>query len=483
MRRREEKSREVLIIGAGIAGCAAALALAKKGIPVTIMTSSFDQRTYHAFFPQMDQLEEQIRHFRQNIEERSRCLRAVEQLSQLAKKSVDELLEPEYLIDKRGNLDIHRCLQEQLKQHAHIEWIPHHSAIELLTLETHSSRKSDVYKKTTCLGAYVYNHETHQVEKILAKETILATGGATSLFPYSTHGSTVKGDGLAMAYRAGARLLNMEDTQFHPIALFERDRSCFPLPIELLKEGGKLQTIRNSPLNDIQLDHHLINQIYEELFKSQAEHLWLDLTLLDSVSLKEKFPLVDAYCLAHGFNIAKDPLPVVPAAQHTYGGVAVDRVGQTTVQRLRAIGEVACTGLAFEYRDEATGVLESLTWAMTCAEDIAKQISKFVYYFPEVKDWDLPIDHQAAFPANQEDWRTLRQIMWYYVGIKRDRQRLKRGYSLLEQLSFYHESEEKQIFCLENWHLFNAFQVALLMTQAALEKTKMNRALNQLVYI
>ena len=427
------KTKEILVIGAGIAGCAVALALAKRGVAVTIMTSLFDQRVYHAPFIQHESLEEKVRELQRELQKQLNCSRAHEQLAALARKSIDELLEPNYLVDRNGNIDIHRCLQEQLKQQPHVEWISNYSVIELLTLDQHSLKKADRYKKPACVGIIAYNHENQKAEYFLAKETILATGGAPSLFPYSSHSSTARGEGIAIAYRAGARILNMEQIQFHPLGLFEKDHPCFPLPLELLAEGGKIYAEKTTPIEVDSSPSYLIHQLYDQLLKTRSEHLWLDLTLLDPVALKEKFPTVDTYCLHHGFNIAKDPLPIVPIASSTCGGIAIDRTGQTTLQRLRALGGVSCTGLFWNFKEEAVSVLESLVWALACAEDIAKQAGKLVYYFPDIREGSHLLGNSST--ALEEDWKLLRQIMWSYVGIKHDRAHLERGCALLEQLN------------------------------------------------
>lgn len=459
------KTKEILVIGAGIAGCAVALALAKRGISVTIMTSPFDQRIYHAAFIKHESLEEKVRELQKEKQEQVSCSRAYEQLASSARKSLDELLEPHYLVDRNGNIDIHRCLQEQLKQHPHVEWIPHHSVIELLTLDQHSLKKADCYKKPSCTGVIAFNHETQKIEYFLAKETILATGGATSLYPYSTHSPNACGEGISMAYRAGARLLNMDQVQFHPLALLEKDRPCFPLPLELLEEGGKIMSYKSVPIDADPRNPHLSTQLADHLLKSRHEHLWLDLTQIDPDSLKEKFPFVDTYCLNHGFNIVKDPLPIVPVAAYFCGGIAIDRTAQTSLQRLRAIGEVACTGLFWNYRDETLGVLESLTWALACADDLAKQASKLVYYYPDLREGPSHLGNSSS--VLEEDWRLLRQIMWSYIGIKQDRNHLERGCALLDQLYLANASQDISMHSIEQIQLFYAIQTAQLIGHSA----------------
>lgn len=459
------KTKEVLVIGTGIAGCAAALALAKKGIAVTILTSPFDQHVYHSSFIHHDSLEEKIRSLQKEKQEQLNCSRAYEQLMTYASQSVAELLEPNYLVDRRGNIDVHRCLQDQLKQHQLVEWLSNYSIIELLTLDQHSQKKVDRYKKPACIGLIAYDHDTQKVEYLLGKEIILATGGASSLFPYSAHPSTACGNGIAIASRAGARLLNMDQIQFHPLGLFEKDRPCIPLPLGLLEEGGKIYSTKSIPIEiDLVSPGHLLHQLYNQLLKTHSQHLWLDLTLLDHEALKEKYPSLDSYCLAYGFNIVKDPLPVVPIVAYTCGGIAIDKKAQTTLQRLRAIGEVACSGLFWNFREEALSVLESLTWALVCAEDISKQINKFIYYFPDIREGAAHLNSSSS--VLEEDWKTLRHIMWFYVGIQRDRAHLERGCSLLDDLFLVNTPHDISSCSIEQIHLYDAIQTAQLIAHS-----------------
>lgn len=455
------KQKDVLIIGAGIAGCATALALARRGLSVTILTSPLDQRTYHSSFLKVETLEDTLRKLKEHYHQEG-CSRALEHLINSARNSVDELLGAHLSIDRYGNADIHRSLHDQLKEYPQVEWMNHHSAIELLTLETHSEKKSDIFKKSACLGAHVYDFETKQVIKVLAKETVLATGGASSLYPYSAQASTASGTGLAMASEAGARLLNVDRIQFHPVALYSPGKPCIPLPSEFVQKGI-LRGVNKNFFEPIEGGQSLSLRLYQEQVNHQAANLWLDLTQTDVMLAKEEFPSVDAYCLKDGVNFAKDPIPVVSAALFTCGGVAVDKVGQTTLSRLRAIGEVSCTGLFYEYRDEAMSVLESLAWSVSCAEDIAKQIPKFAYYFPELKEWSYPIDNNSRVIS--EDWRMLQQIMWHYLGMVRSSERSKRGRDLLQNLKAYNEKDANNTFSIERHHLNQAIQTALLIAR------------------
>lgn len=459
------KVKEVIVIGAGISGCATALALVKRGIPVTILTSSLDERLYHASFIQQEELEEKIKKLQQDAKEQVSCLRATEQLVTYASKSVNELLEPHCSIDRKGNIDIHRSLKEQLQQFPQVEWIDNHSLLELITLHQHSLRRADIYKAPMCVGVTLFNHAKGQIEQVLAKEIIIATGGAASLFPYSTQPKMSRGEGLAVAWRAGVRLLKMGHTHFYPLGLFTKGKPCLLLPLQLLNEGGQLSLTNHSPSEITLTSGSLTEQLYEQMIQNHLENLWLNLTSLDAAYLKDKFPAVDAHCLDQGLNIAKDPLPIVPVARYTCGGIAVDKVGQTNLQRLRAVGEAACTGLLDDFQDEAIGVLESLSWAVACADDIFKKISKFIYYFPELKE--SPIRIESYNEPLIEDWHFLRFVMWNYVGIKRDENRLKRGIAFLKQLQYFNPINFSSPLSIDRVHLAFAIQTALLIAEDA----------------
>jgi len=449
-----------------MAGCAVALALAKKGIVVTIMTSPFDERGCHVPWMRRESLEEKVQDLQTERGEPWNCSRAHEQLAMLAQQSVEELLGSNNWVDGNGNIDIHRCLHDQLKEYPQVEWMSHHRLIELLTLDRHSAKQADRYKRPACFGVVAYHDETQSMEDVLAKETILATGGASSLFPYSSHPSRAWRGGIAIAFRGGARLLNMDQIHFHPLGLFQRDKSCFPLPLGLLAEGGKIYASKTLPIEaDCSSPDSLLYQLDDQLLKTGDDHLFLDLTSLDHAILKKKFPATEAYCLSHGFNVAKEPLPIVPIALHTCGGVAVDRFSQTTLQRLRAIGGVACTGLFWNFKEEALSVLERLTWAMTCAEDIAKQVNKFIYYFPDLRERSTHLT--ASSSIVKKDWRVLRQTMWSYVGIHRDRAHLDRGYALLNQLALLNAPHHLTACSIEQIQLCDAIQTAQLIADSA----------------
>lgn len=471
------RTKEVLVIGAGIAGCAIALMLAKRGIKVTIVTSSYDERIYHVPFIQQESLLEKASELQQIPHEHLSCSRAQEQLAFLASKSINELLQIDSLLEKQGGIDIHRCLQEQLKANGLVEQLTHHTLIDLITLDRYSLRKADQYRKPTCIGAVIYDHVEGNIEYFLAKEIILATGGASSLYPFSTHSALTCGEGIAIAYRAGARLLNMHQIQFHALGLFEKRGPCFPLPLALLHEGGRIQIDKGTILDfDTTLLGHndLLQMMYKELLKTHNEHLWLDLTHLDPILIKEKYPIMDTHCLNHGYNIVKDLLPIVPVVTQSCGGIAIDRYCQTNVQRLRAIGGLACTGTFWDVKEEAHSLLESITWAYSCAEEIAKNINKIIYYFPEITEAPGRLVSSSS-KSVEEDWKLLREIMWSYVGIKQEGDHLERGEYLLKQLLLLNTQPTLTAYSISQLQLFHSIQTAQIIahySRLQCEKTK-----------
>ncbi len=462
------KIRDVLVLGAGIAGCSVALALAKKGVNVAILTSSLDQRIYHSTFVQHDDLEAKLKSLQVGPLPDLCCNRAADQLINHSKRCVNELLEPHYLVDRNGNIDIHRCLQEQLNQLPNVEWLLNCSLIELMTLHQHSAKNNDAYKSPTCIGAVICHQSSLEVEMILAKETVLATGGGCSLYSFSTHHPMVRGEGFAIAEKAGARLLNVGEFEFYPLGLFNKNKPSYPIPLELLSLGAAIVSTPGTAPLEFTEEEPLSQQIYQQISAHKQEYLWLDLTSLDFVRIKDQFPALEAHCMGLGYNIAKDLLPIIPVACYSCGGVAVDKCGQTNLHRLRAVGEVSCTGLIYDFKDETLSILESLTWAIGCADDILKFLPKFVYYFPDIKKESIPLLEKT--PIIEEDWMILKQIMWRYVGIKRDTPRLERGKRLIQDLISFIEEEKSHHCSLELIHLANALHASALICQDAYRK-------------
>lgn len=498
---------DVLIIGSGIAGCISALLLASKNIEVILVTATEDFKGSNSYFAQggiiyrgeddsEDLLAQDITNAGGGL-----CLkRAVEQLVSVGAQSVKEILVDDLKVDfdlkedgsfsyteeaahSRSRILHHKdhtgkiimkSLQDRLEEMSNVQILQEHIAVDLITLAHHSTTASDIYKKPTCVGAYVLDKQKGEVNGFFAKETILATGGLGEVFLHTTNPSLARGDGVAMAYRAGARIMNMEYIQFHPTSLYVPNERRFLLSEALRGEGAELLSQGGEPFMHLYHEKKKLaardvvaRGIYMEMLKTSGDHVWLDISFKDSTWVKDRFPSIYEYCLSKGYDMTKEPLPIVPAAHYSCGGIAVDLFGQTSLNRLRAIGEVSCTGVHGANRLASSALLEGLVWGRTCAENIAEHLAKYAYYFPKVNDWVMGQEEVDASLISQ-DWISIKQTMWNYVGLVRDQRRLRRAMGMLRELQwevgcFY----EKTKLTPGILGLRNGIETALLITQGA----------------
>lgn len=499
---------DVLVIGSGISGCTAAYLLAKKGIEVTLVTSASSLLSSNSYFAQggiiyqgKDDTPELLKKdlFSAGA---GLCLpKAVEQFVLDGPKAVKDILieDLEVPFERQENEElsftdeaahstsrilhyrdhtgkvIMEALTKKLEELENVKVLLEHTAVDLITLAHHSKNVQDIYKLPTCSGAYVLDNKNSKVEVFFAKETILATGGLGEVFLHTTNPSLSRGDGLAMAYRAGARIMNMEYVQFHPTSLCIPNERRFLLTEALRGEGGELLSQNFQPFvheydkrGGLAPRDVVARAIYKEMLKTSADHLWLDISSKDSSWVKQRFPTIYEYCLSKGFDMTEGPLPVVPAAHYSCGGIAVDKVGKTSLKRLRAIGEVACTGVHGANRLASASLLEGLLWAKYCAEDIASQISRYAYYIPEVETWKMG-EERADSSLVSQDWTSIKQTMWNYVGLIRDTRRLQRALLMLQELKWEIETfYEKALLTTEVLGLRNGVEAALLITKGAI---------------
>lgn len=489
---------DVLIIGSGIAGMVAALQLAEKGVEVTLICSGKSPTCANSYRAQggigFQGKEEPAGLFKKDILAAGGGLcseKAVDQLVKLGPSCVQEILIDlidvpfekskggEWRLAKEGAHSISRILFhgdqtgkaimeaafKKVSIHPKIDLKFRHSAIDLMTLSHHSKKITDIYESPTCVGAYILDHESENVIAFFAKETILATGGVGECFLHTTNGKEARGDGIAMAYRAGIRIMNMEYVQFHPTALYNVGEPRFLLSEALRGEGGQILTHDYRPCVDPLAPRDITARaIFEEMIKTNRPHLWLDMTHKSNSYLESRFPTIYKHCLERGWDLGGKPLPIVPAAHYSCGGVAVDLEGRTTMQGLRAIGEVACTGVHGANRLASTALLEGLVWAKTCADSI--ELGKVE--FPEVEPWQMGKESIDSALIHQ-DWMTVKQTMWNYVGLMRNSHRLKRAYKMLSELKWEIDSfYEDGALTPELLALRNGSETALLITQGAL---------------
>ena len=295
-------------------------------------------------------------------------------------------------------------------------------------------------------GAYLYDRNTERVEAIAAKAVILATGGANQVYLYSSNPFGASGDGIAMAWRAGCRVSNMEFMQFHPTTLYHRDSRSFLISEALRGEGATLHV----PNADGSLGERFMGRFDErgelaprdivaraidhEMKRLGVKHVWLDISHKPAEFIREHFPSIHAHCLSLGIDITKDPIPVVPSAHFTCGGVLTDLRARTDIAGLYAAGEVACTGLHGANRLASNSLLECLVFAEAAADDLARELPMMPAP-AALKPWDESrVSNSDEDVVVAHNWLELRTFMWDYVGIVRTSKRLLRAQHRVELL-------------------------------------------------
>jgi len=340
---------------------------------------------------------------------------------------------------------IMESLWKQVREHERITVLSGHVLVDLLT-SGHSSRGYEMkYRRNWCLGAYLYDIEKSEVKKVFAPFTVLCTGGIGQIYEHHTNGEHAFGSGLAVANRARVRIINARFVQFHPTALWsDKPGRRFLISEALRGEGGRLLKQDGNFLmaegDDLASRAVVSRAIMESLEETGDEHVWLDLAshYQGDVPISERFPTIYQHCLELGIDIAKDPIPVVPAEHFFCGGIAVDLDGQTELPGLFAAGEVACTGVHGANRLASTSLLECLTWGAKAADRIAHLQREVPPYlgraFELVDDWESFGDEVCTEAELSPIREQIRSLMWKKVGILRSRESLFAARDELRQL-------------------------------------------------
>jgi L-aspartate oxidase len=378
-------------------------------------------------------------------------------------------------------------LEQKVRAHPNIALFEHHVAIDVITSSklgpdgVHSGVPA-LAGQPRCHGLYVQDIESGKVLTFEAEHTVLATGGAGKVYLYTTNPDTATGDGIAMAWRAGCRVSNMEFIQFHPTCLYHPYAKSFLITeairgegglLKLPQEAGPLAGARFMPAHDERGElaprDVVARAIDFEMKKRGLDHMDLDISHQDPAFLKEHFPTIYARCLELGIDITREPIPVVPAVHFTCGGVVTDLAGRTDIPGLYAVGETACTGLHGANRLASNSLLECVVVGRACAEHIA---GCSPVEHPALPAWDesrvTNADEEVVIAHN---WDELRRFMWNYVGIVRTTKRLERAEHriklLKEEIDEYYRNFRITPDLLE---LRNLVEVAHLIVKSALSR-------------
>ncbi len=500
------KRTDVLIIGSGLAGLITALTAAEDSKEVMLLTKTSDLLSgstaqaqggiiYRGLTDSPQKLIEDLQ-----IAGDGHCWEpALHQLATLGPKLIDEILvnKTDVGFDKNGsefdltaegahsqrrivhNKDktgetIQEAVIKKVKENSNIHIFTNQVVFDLLTLSHHSKRSLDIYEHPACFGALVFDNNNQEIYPIFANRTVLATGGLGQVFLHTTNPAEATGDGIALAWRAGARCFNLEYIQFHPTALFEGEKR-FLISEAVRGEGGVLVDKNGNefmqrfhPQKSLAPRDIVARSIHKIMLETNSTNVFIDITHKKRDWLKDRFPTIYKHCLNVDIDMATDLIPVVPAAHYSCGGVGVSLRGRTSLHRLYAVGEVSCTGVHGANRLASSSLLEALVWGYLVGKDISESWGKDEY-FPAINDWideKEEIDPALIF----QDWTSIKYTMWNYVGLIRTKERLHRAQTMLRNQylaieGFYRKAKMSR----EIIELRNGLQAAIAITNATLE--------------
>jgi L-aspartate oxidase len=508
---KNRKEYHVLIIGSGIGGLSTAIQVAKKGLEVAVLSKEAVLSECNTNYAQggivylgendsPELLEKDIMQAGDNINSREAVkLLASESPTFVREFLIDEIGVP-FCKTEKERLDLTQEAAHSLRRIIHVKdntgqvieqkllkfagtfpnihFFPNHCAVELIT-NTHNSLDSqERYKASHVIGAYVFDELNNAVKIIFAHAVVLATGGVGNLYLHTSNTPGATGDGVAMAYRIGAEIVNAEYVQFHPTILYHRDVKRFLISESLRGEGARLMNKNgeyflpkyNPNLKDLAPRDEVSRAIFMEMAAIDSDYVLLDTRLITKLNIKERFPSIYSQCKQVGIDITAEPIPVVPAAHYFCGGIKVNLDGKSSVPGLFAVGENACTGVHGANRLASVSLLEGLFYGYktglsifsmdnSISQSLKDSIPEWMFPSPE-EDFDPVLIHQ--------DLLHIRTTMWNYAGIVRNYNRLARALSDFNYLRhrierFYRQAKITRKII----ELRNSILTASLIVQAA----------------
>ncbi|MEC8146919.1 MAG: L-aspartate oxidase [Pseudomonadota bacterium] len=499
-----EYSCDVLIIGSGAAGLSLALSLSQKTKVIVLSKTSIEENA--TFYAQggisavVDESDSLDSHIKDTIRTGDGLcdISSVEFIVHRARDRVEWLSDKgvnftkrlsksgktEFHLSQEGGHSVRRVvhaadhtgqaientLVEEFKNKK-ILFLDNHIAIDLVTKHTGSNK--------SCVGTYVLDKKTEKVCTITAQFTVLATGGAGKVYLYTSNPDVSTGDGVAMAWRIGCKIANMEFVQFHPTCLYHPHAKSLLLTEALRGEGGKLISPGGKPFalkydkrGELAPRDIVAKAIDYEMKRGGSDCVYLDISHRKSEFIKQHFPSAYASCLNYGIDITKEPVPIVPAAHYLCGGILTNLNGETNIRNLYAIGETGYTGLHGANRMASNSLLECLVLADSCAKSILSKAGRAKHRPINIPDWDdtrvTTSDEEIMVSHN---WDEIRRTMWDYVGIVRTDKRLNRAKKRIKNIRLeIDEYYSKHKVTSDFLELRNIALVADLIIQSALSR-------------
>ncbi len=458
------KQTEVLVIGSGLAGLAFALKSAENFKVLIVSKSELDQTNTSMAQGGIAAVISEVDSFDQHIQDTLKAgaglcrPEVVQRMVESGPERIQDLISWGVQFDAYGNTlgpdlnkegghskrrilhvqdqtgrAIHQALLKTAMAHPNIEILENTIALDLVT--NHETKPESAGPRT-CQGAYIYNSKTKEVSTLFANFTMLATGGAGKVYLYTSNWGGATGDGMAMAYRAGARIANLEFTQFHPTCLYHPLARNFLISEAVRGEGGHLLNskgerfvLKHDERGELAPRDIVARAIDAEMKRTGDECVYLDISHQDRDMIISKFPKIYEKCLEFGYDMTKQAVPVVPAAHYQCGGILVDQYGRTDIEGLFAVGETACTGLHGANRLASNSLLECLVTAHESAQYLATKAdepSKIeIKNIPKWREVESTDEDEKMLIGHL--WDEVRRLMWNYVGIVRSNERLTRA--------------------------------------------------------